>query len=626
MSRTLHEVVVSIAAQLMIADQRSAVDVSNAVLADLADFLGLDVAFLRHNDHEIRATTLIAQWPVREFVPDPDPIGVVYFADADPEFAATEHLKEPAVVRPDSSSEEYQRRIEEGTAVPQISLAVVPLLSDEITTGTLGFIKYGDREWLPAELDALMIIAALFAQLQARVAALDRLHYLAERDELTGLWNRRYLIDHLVDRMRTGRAGPVAVLYIDLDRLKGINDLHGHLAGDRFLAAFAERLRDLVDDTAAVARLGGDEFVVVLRDPVTVEGAQQLAERLHEQLRQRVTIGGERIGRTVSVAAALGIPGSHTASDLLGYADQALREAKNNGGDRVAVFSQDLGLRNDLRNDVELHLQGGIENNALVVHYLPEVNLRTHEVIAAEALVRWNHPNRGMLYPDSFIPIAESTGLAVELGRLVLRTACTHLQRWRSMGLATDLMLRVNVSPAQLVAAGFAQDVAEIVASSGIDVGSICLEITEGLLFKDIETVRANVAALKQVGVQVAVDDFGTGYSAFSRLKALPVDAVKIDKSFVQNLGSDVDDLAIVRTIIALADAFGIDVIAEGVETVLAAETLLRLGCRRAQGYLFSRPIDDMAMQNLLKNPRLPVPRNDSTFQPVGVRQHGTLE
>ena len=292
----------------------------------------------------------------------------------------------------------------------------MPLLSDEITTGTLGFIKYGDREWLPAELDALMIIAALFAQLQARVAALDRLHYLAERDELTGLWNRRYLIDHLVDRMRTGRAGPVAVLYIDLDRLKGINDLHGHLAGDRFLAAFAERLRDLVDDTAAVARLGGDEFVVVLRDPVTVEGAQQLAERLHEQLRQRVTIGGERIGRTVSVAAALGIPGSHTASDLLGYADQALREAKNNGGDRVAVFSQDLGLRNDLRNDVELHLQGGIENNALVVHYLPEVNLRTHEVIAAEALVRWNHPNRGMLYPDSFIPIAESTGLAVELG------------------------------------------------------------------------------------------------------------------------------------------------------------------------------------------------------------------
>jgi EAL domain-containing protein (putative c-di-GMP-specific phosphodiesterase class I) len=187
-------------------------------------------------------------------------------------------------------------------------------------------------------------------------------------------------------------------------------------------------------------------------------------------------------------------------------------------------------------------------------------------------------------------------------------------------------MLRVNVSPAQLVAAGFAQDVAEIVASSGIDVGSICLEITEGLLFKDIETVRANVAALKQVGVQVAVDDFGTGYSAFSRLKALPVDAVKIDKSFVQNLGSDVDDLAIVRTIIALADAFGIDVIAEGVETVLAAETLLRLGCRRAQGYLFSRPIDDMAMQNLLKNPRLPVPRNDSTFQAVGVRQNGTLE
>jgi diguanylate cyclase (GGDEF)-like protein len=553
---------------------------------------------------------LIAQWPVREFIPDPDPIGVVYFADADPVFAMTEHLKEPVVIRP-TQDENYQKTIEEGTSIPQVSVASVPLLSDEITTGILGFIKYGDREWLDGELDALKTIATLFAQLQARIAAESRLRYLADHDDLTGLYNRRSLMGHLEKTLQSEDSGPVAVMFLDLDRLKAINDYLGHASGDRFLTTFADRLREATNDDAVIARLGGDEFVVIPNASMGIEAARAAADDMHRRLRQSVIIEGESFLRTVSIGVAVGVPGVHTADSLLTQADQALLSAKSTGGDVVAVFTPDLALRNDLRNDVELHLAGSIENEALVVHYLPEVDLRNAEIVAVEALVRWNHPTRGILYPDVFVPVAEASGLASELGRLVLRAACTHLKRWRSMGLGADLVMRVNVSPVQLVSDGFADSVAEIIRECDIDAGSICLEITESLVVDDLETVKANMDALKTIGTDVAIDDFGTGYSALSRLKSLPVDVLKIDQSFVRNLGHDPGDFDIVRATVALAGAFGLEVVAEGVETEIAARTLLAVGCYRAQGYLLSRPVDDMAMQEMLKNPYLPLPSQE---------------
>lgn len=608
MPRSLNEVVTNIAAQLMAADVDNSAMISEEVLGELAHFLAIDVAFLRHNDHAIHATKLVAEWPVREFVPDPDPIGVVYFADADPVFAEAEHLREPLVIRPEPSTDEYQRRIEEGTTVPSTSMASVPLLNNEITTGTLGFIKYGDREWLPAELDALTTIATLFAQLQARIVAEAKLRHLADHDDLTGLYNRRALMDHLSGRLSTGSTGPVAVLFLDLDRLKAINDYLGHASGDRFLALFADRLRENVRDTAMIARLGGDEFVAVPHQPMSLDDATVLAEQLQESLRGRVKVNGETLNRTVSIGVATGIPGIHSAADLMRYVDQALLSAKATGGNRIAVFTQDLALKSDLHNDIELHLRGGMDNDALVVHYQPEVDLRTGRVVAVEALCRWIHPTRGLLLPDSFIPVAESSNLAAELGRVVLRSSCAHLRRWRSRGLAQDLVMRVNVSPVQLVAKGFADSVADTLAEFDIDVGSICLEITESVVFKDIEIALENITALKEVGVKVAVDDFGTGYSALSRLKSLPVDTLKIDQAFVRDLGHDSGDLAIVRAIVALTDAFDMEVVAEGLETDIAAQTLVRIGCFRAQGYLLSRPIDDQAMEKLLRHPYLGAP------------------
>jgi diguanylate cyclase (GGDEF)-like protein len=605
-THSLDLVVTTVATQLMAVNAATSVAVTQDVLRDLVAYFGVDVSFLRHNDHQIHATRLVAEWPPRPDIPDPDPLAVVYFADADPVFKYAEHFKEPAVFRPEPATDDYQRTIEQTRQIPTTSMACVPLLSGDVTTGVLGFVKIGDRDWRPEELNALKAIASLFAQLQARVLAEEQLRYLAEHDDLTGLHNRRALLAHLGARLAAGQPGPVAVLFFDLDRLKAINDYLGHTAGDWFIRVLADRLRQSTDGPSLIARLGGDEFVVVPAAPTDASAAEALAYRLQSTLRERVAIDGEMLTRTVSIGVALGVPGRDTTSDLLRRADQAVLTAKSAGGNKVSVFSDKMSLDSEFRNDIELHLQSVIENGALVLHYLPEVDMRTGEILATEALVRWQHPTRGLLAPDAFIGVAESINLAGELGRWVMRSACSEFAQWRSRGVAHDTVLRINVSPVQLVTDGFVQSVADIIDEFGLG-GSVCLEITESVVVQDIETTRITLAGLKSVGVQVAIDDFGTGYSVLSHLKSLPVDTLKIDKGFVQELGSNPGDLAIVRAIIALADAFGLQLVAEGVETEAAAMTLLRHGCHRAQGFLLSRPVPGKAMEALLARGRVSV-------------------
>ncbi|WP_327389779.1 bifunctional diguanylate cyclase/phosphodiesterase [Mycolicibacterium stellerae] len=581
--------------------------VSQRVLADLVGHFGVDFSFLRHNDHDIRATKLIAEWPARPDIPDPDPIGLVYFADADPVFAAAETAKEILVFRPEPATDDYQKTIEEASNIPQTSMAVVPMLSGEVTTGCLGFVKIGDREWTPAELNALKAIASLFSQLQARIVAEDQLRFLAEHDDLTGLNNRRALIAHLDQRLAAGQPGPVLALFLDLDRLKAINDYLGHTAGDWFIRVFSKRLREGAEGPNLIARLGGDEFVVVPMAPMSAAEAETLAAELQATLRERVSIDGEMLTRTVSIGVALGVPGRDSTSDLLRRADQALLAAKSGGGNKIAVFSDDMSLKGEFRNDIELHLASAIENGALVLHYLPEVDMRTGEILAFEALVRWQHPTRGLLSPNAFIGVAESINFAGELGRWVMRAGCAEFRKWRSKGIGIDAVLRLNVSPVQLVTEGFVETVASIIDEFGLDGGSVCLEITESVVVQDIETTRITLAGLKEVGVQIAIDDFGTGYSVLSHLKSLPVDTLKIDKSFVRELGTNPGDLAIVRAVIALAESFGLELVAEGVETEEAALTLLRHGCHRAQGFLLSRPVAGDAMEALLAQRRIPL-------------------
>src|ERR1700730_140264 len=608
MTRGLGEMVTAVAAELMGATAANAVAVSERVLHDLVDHFGVDVSFLRHNDKTIRATVLIAQWPP----PTEDliqAIGVVYFDDADPVFALAEHQKDPLVFRPEPATEDYQKTIEEGTTVPAVSMACVPLLSGDLTIGVLGFIKYGDREWTEPELNALQAIAALFAQLQARVVAEERLHYLAEHDDLTGLINRRALIDYLDQRLAADQPGPVALLFLDLDRLKAINDYLGHIAVDTFIKVVADRLRENVDAGTVIARFGGDEFVVVPAQPLDISAVQAFAADVQNRLHKRVVIDGEVLTRTVSIGMAVGNPGRDSTSDLLRRADQAALSAKASGGSKAAVFTPEMSAQHALRNDIELHLEGVIDsgNGALVLHYLPEVDMRTGAILGTEALVRWQHPTRGLLPPGEFIGVAESSNLAGKLGRQVMRSACEQFSLWQSRGLASDAVMRINVSPVQLVSDEFVYSVAETLMEFGLNGASVCLEITESVVVQDIEAARDTLNGLKDVGVQIAIDDFGTGYSVLTYLKSLPIDTIKIDRGFVRDLGSNPDDLVIVKAIVALADAFDLHVVAEGVETPIAAATLVNLGCRRAQGFLLSPPVDAAAMETLFEQGHISV-------------------
>jgi diguanylate cyclase (GGDEF)-like protein len=608
MSGGLDELVTGAASALMGATATNAAAVSERVLHNLADHLGIDFAALRHTDHAIRATILIASWPPRWDVPDPDPIGIVYFAEADSVFALIESYTAPYVLRPEPANSDYQRGIEESTGVPQTSLAAVPLLSGELTTGTLLLVKFGDREWLPDELNALQAIATLFAQLQARIVAEEHLQYLVDHDDLTGLLNRRALIAHLDDRLADGQPGPVAALLIDVDRLKVINDHLGHNAGDRFIKSFTELLGNAAEIPSVIARFGGDEFVVVPSGPVDVEDAEAFAQRLQRGVGQQIAIDGETVSRTVSVGVAIGQPGVDNTSILLRRADQALLSAKSSGGRTVGRFSPELSDKYAIRNDIELQLEGTIDsdNGALVLHYLPEFDMRTGEVLGAEALVRWQHPTRGLMMPESFIGVVESINLAGTLGRLVMRSAFEQFAQWRSRGIGEHAVVRVNVSPVQLVADGTVDVVAAALGACGLDARMVCLEITEGVVVQDIDATLKTLAGLKDLGVQIAIDDFGTGYSALAYLKSLPVDTLKIDKGFVRELGVDAGDEAIVRSIMSLADAFGLEVVAEGVETTMAARRLLDLGCFRAQGFLLSRPLDSEAMASLLEQRFVP--------------------
>jgi diguanylate cyclase len=457
MSGGLDDLVTEAAAKLMAATAADHAAISEDVLADMVSQFGVDFGFLRHNDHTIHATVLVALWPPRPFVPDPDPIGVVYFADADPVFAQAENLKAPDVLRPGPANEEYQRNIEAGTGIPNSTIACVPLLSGNVTSGTLGFVKIGDREWLPAEVSALKAIASLFAQLQARIQAEERLQYLAEHDDLTGLLNRRALIARLDERLAAGRPGPVALVYVNLDRLKAVNDHLGHKAGDRFIEVFAQLLRDATDDSSVIARFGGDEFVVVPNEPLDADAAEALARQLQQRVHKQVEVDGETITRTVSIGVGVGEPGLDTSSDILRRADQAVVSAKSVGGNAVVAFDPEMAEKYAIRNDIELHLEGIIDsdNGALVLHYLPEFDMRTGEILGTEALIRWRHPTRGLLMPDSFMGVVESINLAGKLGRLIMRSACAQFSDWRNCGLGRDAVLRINVSPAQLVTDGF---------------------------------------------------------------------------------------------------------------------------------------------------------------------------
>ena len=447
------------------------------------------------------------------------------------------------------------------------------------------------------------VAAAYLLNARARDELQDALHRsreMAVHDPLTGLPNRVLLfdrLDHALVRQQR-RPSTTALLFVDIDRFKSLNSSLGHAGGDRLLVEVAARLQAAVRLGDTVARLGGDEFVVLCED-FDVLRAAALAERLAKVIAAPFVYGGRQITATLSIGIAFAsATGGASSTALLRDADAAMYRAKAGGRDRYEIFDAEMRTRAREHLETAGALRYAIDRRQFVVFYQPEVNLTNGEVIGVEALVRWQHPDRGWVAPHEFIPLAEETGLIVPLGAFVLAEACRQVAAWWGRTPAPlRLSLSVNLSARQLLAPDLNEVVRAALAESGLTPSSLCLEITETVLLDDAHASVKALEALKAIGVRIAVDDFGTGYSSLTYLKRFPLDVLKIDKSFVDGLVHDRQDRAIVSAVVDLAHAFGLTTIGEGVETAEQLTLLRALGCEAAQGFLWSPALapDDLA-------------------------------
>ncbi|HYZ11317.1 MAG TPA: EAL domain-containing protein [Actinomycetota bacterium] len=415
-------------------------------------------------------------------------------------------------------------------------------------------------------------------------------------DPLTGLPNRR----SFVERLREARVGPggrhLAVLFLDLDRFKVVNDSLGHQAGDRLLVAVGARLQEAIRPTDLVATFGGDEFAVLCRGVRGEAQAVAIAERLAQAVSEPFTVEGDDVYITASTGIALAAEGL-SPDDLLRAADTAMYRAKRWARPHQ-VFDEAMRVRSAERLSMESALHRALERSEFRLHYQPAVAISDGSVVGVEALLRWEHPERGLVLPAEFIPVAEESGLIVPIGRWVLEEACRQADRWRRFGRETWLSL--NLSAHQLTAPGLVDEVRTALQTTATDPARLHLEITESALMADTEGAARVIRSLKELGVRVSIDDFGTGYSSLAHLKRLAVDTLKIDRSFVDGLGREPEDTAIVMAVLGMAHSLGLSVVAEGVETEEQAEALRDLGCTTAQGFLFARPEPAEAVSRLL--------------------------
>jgi diguanylate cyclase (GGDEF)-like protein/PAS domain S-box-containing protein len=431
----------------------------------------------------------------------------------------------------------------------------------------------------------------------------ERLTRQVYTDALTGLPNRARFVEILGGALVEARRGGAgfAVLFVDLDGFKVVNDSLGHGAGDGLLAAAARRIAACLRPGDTIARFGGDEFVILLERVDTALEVVRAAERVIAAFGRPVTLHDREVFVSVSVGITMAAPRHATPDDLLREADIALYQAKAAGKARAVVFDAGAHARVVERLDRQTALRRALDQGELRLHYQPEVDLATGAIVGMEALVRWKDPRRGLLPPDEFIPLAEETGLIVPLGRWVLEEACRQARAWQSRSSAgRPLIVGVNVSARQFEQSDLAEQVARVLRETGLDPGALCLEITESAAMADIRATVTTLSALKALGVRLAIDDFGTGYSSLSHLRQFPVDTLKIDRSFVSTAGHDRESTVFLQTIRTLALCLGMDVTAEGVETEAQMRLLRLLRCHRGQGYFFAQPLPADAFEALL--------------------------
>ncbi|MBL7255699.1 EAL domain-containing protein [Actinoplanes sp. LDG1-01] len=466
-------------------------------------------------------------------------------------------------------------------------ISLLPYGASAIAYGLLGYLA---REQDLYPLGGMIIGAIVLTSLvmARQMYALSENRRLAVTDPLTGLANRTLVGERLAELTgqppREGRHG--AVLLVDLDRFKPINDRYGHEAGDAVLTAVAGVLRSVVRAGDTAGRLGGDEFAVVLTGLPDRDAAEQVARRIVAALDTPVIFGDLLLAVTASIGVAFRADGADDVEELLAHADTAMYAAKRGGRGRYRVYTPELDTR---ARDAEL--RHAVADGQLLLHYQPAVDLRGDVIVAVEALVRWNHPERGLLMPGAFIDLAEETGAIVPLGEWVLREACRQAARWRTeVPAAAGIYLNVNLSPLQVKQSGLVEIVTGILAETGFPADRLVLELTERIVLEPDEATLDRLHALCELGVRIAVDDFGTGHAAINYLRRLPVSLLKLDRSYVAGIDDDPRAYAVAAAVAGLGAAFGMHVVAEGVETPAQAGRLLEMGCRYGQGYLYHRP------------------------------------
>ena len=436
------------------------------------------------------------------------------------------------------------------------------------------------------------------------------LAYLAYHDALTDLPNRTLLMDRLTLALAQARRNEqmLAVMFLDLDQFKVVNDTAGHVEGDKLLQSVSQQLNSVLREGDTVARVGGDEFLLLLPKIEQLTDATEIAERVLTAVGRTRVIVGQEFNISTSIGITLFPTDGDDAETLLTNADIAMYQAKEQGKNNFQFFTPAMNTRIQNRLALENDLRHGLERGEFVVYYQPQLNISTGQIVGVEALVRWQHPERGLVLPMEFIPVAEETGLIVPLGEWVLHAACAQIRSWQEAGLP-PLRVAVNLSAREFQQGNLIEAVAGVLEETGLAPEFLQLEITEGVSIQDVDFTIKVMGELKEMGVQIAIDDFGTGYSALSYLRRFPIDVVKIDRSFVCDLTIDSTDAEIATTIIVMAHNLGLEVIAEGVETEEQLAFLKQRRCDEMQGYLFSKPVPAEKLEEILvQGKRLQVP------------------